>query len=335
MTMWPKVSEPRPAGHHRPARGVTLIELMVALAIGLIVVLAAGTAFLAARKLFDANADIQQVQDTMRYARYVVQNVVRQAGYADYAPDRAVEGIGVVAANTALPGDAADHLSSLHVFGATRTIVPSTGDSVGVDGTDPVGANDSLLVRFFGRSAFDSDEPDSTMVDCLGQAVSGPGGAAPEAARAWSFFYVARAADGEPELYCKRRVVHPGAADSFQSQPIARGVERFKVVFGYDADGDSVPERWLDAEALDEQARAANVPASTEWRKVVGLRIGMVVRSARPNADLRHAGTALAAMTPLGAAFERRVSFDPPDDGRFRLTTTFTLMLRNAVKDPS
>lgn len=334
MAMGPKASEPRPTGRRRPARGVTLIELMVALAIGLVVVLAAGTAFLAARKLFDANADLQQAQDTMRYARYVVQNVVRQAGYADYAPDRAVDGVGVVAGNAALPGAAADP-SSLHVFGATRTVVPGTGDSVGVHGADPVAANDSLLVRFFGRSAFDSDEPDGTMVDCLGQAVSGPGGGAPEAARAWSFFYVARAADGEPELYCKRRVLHAGAADSFHAQPIARGVEKFKVVFGYDADGDSIPERWLDAQALDEQARAAGVPASTEWRKVVGLRIGMVVRSARPHADLRRAGTAVATLAPLGAAFGHRVSFDPPDDGRFRLMTSFTLMLRNVARDPS
>lgn len=334
--MFRTVSEPYRSGRGRPHRGVTLVELMIALAIGLIVVLASGTAFVAARKLFDANADVQQVQDTMRYARYVVQNVVRQAGYADYAPDRATDGIGIgMGAAGAGQPDASAGLASLHVYGATRTTVPGTGDSAGVHGADPVGANDSLLVRFAGRSAFDGDEADGTMVDCLGQAVAGPGAAGPEAARAWSFFYVARAADGEPELYCKRRVLHAGAADSFQSQPIARGVEKFKVVFGYDADGDGVLERWVDAQALDAQARAANLPASAEWRKVVALRVGMVVRGVRSHADPRRTGMPLAALRPLGAAFERSVSFDPPDDGRFRLTTTFTLMLRNVAKEPS
>lgn len=301
---------------------------MVALAVGLSVVLAASVAFLATRKLFDANADIQQVQDTMRYARYVVQNVARQAGYADYAADSQADGAAVFPDTSAHPTD-------LAVFGATNTSVHGTSDSAGTHGSDPVGANDSLLLRFFGRSAFDSDAPDGTMIDCLGQPVAGPGVASSEAVRAWSLFYVARAADGEPELYCKRRVVHAGAADSFQSQPIARGVEKFKVVFGYDADGNGVPERWVDAQAIDAQARAAGVAVATEWRKVVALRMGMVVRGARAHADLRQTGTPPAALAPLGAGFSRDVSFHPPDDGRFRLTTSFTLMLRNVVKDPS
>ena len=334
MHMSPKASEPRARSHRRLGRGVTLIELMVALAVGLTVVLAATGAFLPARKLFDANADIQQVQDTMRYARYVVQNVVRQAGYADYAVDGQADGLGLGAGTAALAGASSDP-THLTVFGATNTSVPGTSDGIGVHGSDPVGANDSLLVRFFGRSAFDRDAPDGTMVDCLGQPVAGPGVASPGAARAWSFFYVARAADGEPELYCKRRVVHAGAADSFQSQPIARGVEKFKVVFGYDVDGDSVPERWVDAQAIDAQAGAAGVPVATEWRKVVALRVGLVVRGARPHADLRQTGTPVAALAPLGAAFGGGVSFHPPDDGRFRLTTSFTLMLRNVMKEPS
>jgi len=307
----------RPASESRQ-RGVTLVELMVALAIAGALVLAAGTAFLAARKLADTQADVQQVHDTMRYARYVLQNVVRQAGYVDYTID---VGDGALAAAPA-------GLADLPVFGATRTSVPGTGDSAGVHGSDPVAANDSLRLRFFGRNLPGGEAVDTTTIDCLGQPVSGN-------ARAWSFFYVARAADGEPELYCKRRAVDAGAAERFHAQPIARGVERFKVVFGHDADGDSVPERWIDAQAIDELARAAGVASTVEWRKVVAVRVGLVVRGARVHADIPNTAGARDALMPLGAAFAGEASFAPPADGRFRASTTFTLMLRNVIREPA
>jgi type IV pilus assembly protein PilW len=314
-------SEPRRAMRRAVrgrARGVTLVELMVALAVGLVLVLAAGTAFLAARKLFDTQADVQQVHDTMRHARYVLQNVVRQAGYVDYAIDG---GDGALAA---APAD----LAGLPVFGATRTSVAGTGDSAGVHGSDPAAANDSLRVRFFGRNMPDGDAVDTTTIDCLGQPVTGH-------ARAWSFFYVARAADGEPELYCKRRAADADATERFHAQPIARGVERFKVVFGYDADGDSVPERWIDAQAIDETARATGVASAAAWRKVVAIRVGLVVRGARTQVDLADVPGARSILTPLGAAFAHDASFDPPADGRFRASTTFTVMLRNVLREPS
>lgn len=292
-------SEPR-------QRGVTLVELMVALAIAGVLVLAASTAFLAARKLFDTQAEVQQVHDTMRYARYVLQNVVRQAGYVDYTTD----------AGDGAPAAAPAELANLPVFGATRTSVPGTGDSAGVHGSDPVAANDSLRLRFFGRNLPGGEAVDTTTIDCLGQPLSGN-------ARAWSFFYVARAADGEPELYCKRRAVDAGAS------------ERFKVVFGHDADGDSVPERWIDAQAIDELARAAGVASTVEWRKVVAVRVGLVVRGARVHADIANTAGARDALMPLGAAFAREASFVPPADGRLRATTSFTLMLRNVVRAPA
>lgn len=69
-------------------RGVTLIELMIAMALGLVIVLAASTAFLAGKKLFNTEADVQAVQDSLRFTRHVVQGLIRQAGYADYAPDQ-------------------------------------------------------------------------------------------------------------------------------------------------------------------------------------------------------------------------------------------------------
>jgi type IV pilus assembly protein PilW len=313
--------------------GITLVELLVALAIGLVVVLAATAAFLTSKQLFTAGSQTQAAQDSLRFAGYVVKSIVRQAGYSDYAPDNVnLDGVAVIGSNVNLLAGSYDPYD-LNVVGASNTKASASDEkfSTSVKG---VNGSDSLLIRFFGRTKADSvtgTGPDGTMIDCMGLAQAGPAGNPTPSDRAWSFFYVSTSSDGEPELNCKYRSATTGG---FQSESLARGIEVFKVVYGYDSDGDGVPNLWLDAARL---AAKATVPGKTndEWRKVVGLRIGMVVRSARAGGGPRQQDRAADyRLYPLGAEFSS-VFFDPPDDGRFRRTSTFTVMLRNVVKDPA
>ncbi len=299
------------------------------MAIGLAIVLAASTAFLAGKKLFNTDADVQAVHDSLRFARHVVQGQIRQAGYADYAPDHLIDGVGFVAGNVTLLAGS-DSPFDLHVTGASNTTVAKTGNSFGLNDSDQQAGNDSLLVRFFGRtSAKGEGLEDGTMIDCLGTARPGPANTPSADDRVWGFFFVAPAEDGEPELYCK----YQSSKGSFQSQPLARGVEKFKVVYGYDGDGDSVPDAWLDAREIASKA-ASGRSANDEWRKVVAVRVGVVARSFRPNSDLKQIKDGDYRLFPLGPEFDE-IFFDPPDDGRFRSVATFTVMLRNAVKDPA
>lgn len=301
-----------------PQRGMTLVELMVAMAIALVVVLAATAAFIGSQRLFAVDADAQAVEESLRFAGHVVKSVVRQAGYTDHAPDHPAsqDEVGV----TNRPASADDDLA-LDIVGASDTRVSGTGDSHGRHHTRGFNASDSLRVRFFGRSAAGGDggEADGSMIDCMGFAQPGP-----PADRAWSFFYVAEAADKEPELYCKYRGEQDGP---FKAQPLARGIEVFKVVYGRDGDGDGVPEQWLSAEQLEAMA-ASEAKVNEEWRKVVGLRIGMVARSASARSRSKESEEVLY---PLGTDFSE-LGFRPPADGRLRRVLTFTVMLRNAMK---
>lgn len=308
-------------------RGVTLVELLVAMAVALLVVLAAMAAFIGGQRLSATDADAQAVQESLRFGGFVVRSVVRQAGYADYAPDHLLlDGQAGIASSANMPWSANDP-ASLDIVGASDTRVSGIGESYGAHHTRGINVSDSLRVRFFGRSraAGDGTEPDGTMIDCMGFAQPGPATDKPVSAdRAWSFFYVAEAADGEPELYCKYR----SARDRpFKAEPLVRGIEVFKVVYGYDANGDGVPERWVDAVQLEAMA-ASGAKVNDEWRKVVGLRIGMVARSARARSGRREAEEVLY---PLGTDFSE-LSFRPPADGRLRRVATFTVMLRNAMK---
>ncbi|MEJ8809969.1 PilW family protein [Variovorax ureilyticus] len=303
-------------------RGVTLIELMVAMALGLVVVLAASTAFLAGKRLFDTDSDVQAVQDSLRFARYVVQGLVRQAGYADYAPDPLTDGVPVVASNANLLADSSDPMD-LNVAGASNTTV--SGSGFGQNDSDRTGGNDSLMVRFFGRSEVGSRSADGSMIDCMGTKRAGPVDAPTAGDRVLNIFHVKVARDGEPSLYCKTDAKSVG-------QPLVRGVEKFKVVYGYDGNGDGVAETWLDASAIAAKG-ADSGRTHAEWRKVVAVRVGMVVRSQRPNGDLKQVTGEDYRLFPLGPGFED-ISFAPPDDGRYRSAATFTVMLRNVVKDP-
>jgi type IV pilus assembly protein PilW len=311
-------------------RGVSLVELMVAMAIALGVVLAATAAFLGSKQLFTADAEAQAVDESLRFASFVVKSIVRQAGYSDYAPDNLGPDGAATIASTANLLASSDDPFDLNIVGASNTRVSATGDSYGRHNTHGVNASDSLLVRFFGRSRAGGDgtEADGTMIDCMGFAQPGPSADNPASAdRAWSFFYVAEAVDKEPELYCKYRGNRDGP---FGAQPLARGIEVFKVVYGYDANGDGVPERWLDAMQIEAMAASA-AKANDEWRKVVGLRVGMVARSAHARGGPQGPGELLY---PLGPDFSG-VSFRPQADGRLRRVATFTVMLRNAMKDPA
>jgi type IV pilus assembly protein PilW len=311
--------------------GVTLVELLVAMAVALGLVLAATAAFIGSRQLFNADTEAQAVEDALRFAGFVVKGIVRQAGYADYTPDHVdAEGAVAIGSNANLLASSDDPLD-LNIVGASNTRVGGTGNGYGRHNSRGVNGSDSLLVRFFGRSQAggDGSEPDGTMVDCMGFAQAGPKAAGGSAAadRAWSFFYVAEAADGEPELYCKYR--SDKMAGKFKTEPMARGIEVFKIVYGHDGNGDGIPERWLDAMQLEALAASA-AKTNDEWRKVVGLRIGMVARSAHDNSGPGQGGELLY---PLGQAFSE-VSFKPPADGRLRRVATFTVMLRNAAKEP-
>jgi type IV pilus assembly protein PilW len=312
-----------PERSRRPRRsrqcGVTLLELLIAMGVALVVVLCATAAFIGGKQLFTADAEAQAVEDTLRFAGFVVKGIVRQAGYADYAPDH-------VAADGAagLPGSppSSDDLADLNVVGARNARVTGGNPGHGTHDSQGVNGSDSLRIRFFGRSRTDGDgtQPDGTMVDCMGFPQPG-------AQRAWSFFYVGKAADGEPQLYCKYRGDSDG---SFRAESLARGIEVFNVVYAYDGNGDGVPEHWLDAQQLEARAPSpAQAPA--EWRKVTGLRIGMVARSTRDGGWARSADEVLH---PLGTGFPN-VRFKPPADGRLRRVATFTVMLRNAGKGPA
>lgn len=74
-------SAPSPVNRIRGAGGFTLVELMVALTIGLIIIVAVGRIFISTRTTHQTDTGLARVQENARFAMDFVQREIRMAGY--------------------------------------------------------------------------------------------------------------------------------------------------------------------------------------------------------------------------------------------------------------
>jgi len=310
--------------------GLTLIELMVAMALGLLIALAAAAALLVSRQGFFAVDAGSQLRDNARYAQDIVQRVGVQAGFKNVFFTSA----------TNAPRDTAPHVFGIN--DAKRTTTNGWDESSGW-GTNDAGKNSDILVLRAQTSTASatSTTSDGTMIDCLGVAPA----AVPtsEYDRFISILHVQESSDGEPALMCSREA----AGGGFEAQPLVQGVESFQVLYGVDnvvantaptGTTDSVPDRYLRADQL---TVAANTEATYDnWRRVRSLRIGLVLRSQPGSAidtttqTLYPLGTSAGSATgTTGSAFgssgDVGAVYTAPADRRLRQVVTFTVHLRN------
>jgi len=250
-------------------RGLTLVEMLVALTVGLAVVLGAGRLLGLASEAYAAQMEAAAIDDGGRYALDLIGRAVRQAAWVDPAQ----EGVDLAVLPARLAGLDA------------RSLAKTTP---GIDAPLPDAANgsDVLALRFPGAGPV--PDGDGSMLSCAGFAHA-------EGEEGWSIFYVARNADGEAELRCKYRGTSSWGADA-----LVAGVDGFQVLYGVDTDNprDFVANRYLNAAAIADLDAALGLGADlqalnrqTWWKRVVSVRIGLLLHGARPT---RREGGALA-----------------------------------------
>jgi type IV pilus assembly protein PilW len=271
--------------------GMTLAELMVALTIGLGIVLMAGRLLVLANGAYATQVESAGVEDAGRFATDLIGRAVRQAGTVD--------------ADTVASAAADDAPARL----AGRDARSLSRSTAGIDDPLPAAVNSSdvLAVRFPGGDV------DGSAVDCAGFPVSA-------GEEGWSIFYIARNGDGEAELRCKYRGAAHWSADA-----VVSGVDGFQVLYGVDTDDppDGVANRYVNASAID--ALDAGLPPAefnrrTHWKRIVGVRVGLLLHGSRSTRvdpggaryDLLGAGYAAAAgaIDPGNSLTETRMTAD-------------------------
>jgi type IV pilus assembly protein PilW len=251
------------APRHRFQAGLTLLELLVAVAIGLVVLAGAGTIFAAANTDRIAQADEADAEEGGRYAIEVIGRALRQAGYVDW---------------TQAPGPNNGGPPALQGLDAASLGKTSAGIANPLAAT--VNGSDVLAVHFDGAGQADGD---GSVLNCAGFAV-------PEHQQGWSIFYLARTPDGSGELRCKYKARNGWSADA-----VVPGVDGFQVLYGIDTDepSDGVPNRYVNASAIDamdsalvlsgatEEARKQELNSRSWWNRVVSVRYALLLRGAR------------------------------------------------------
>lgn len=266
---------------HARETGLTLVEMMVAMAIGLVVVLAAARLLGLANDAYAAQVEAAALDDAGRYALDILGRAVRQAAHAD--PLQLDLSAPVDALPARLAGLDARSLGSSTAGIATPLAAVANGSDV-------------LAVRFPGAGG--GANGDGSVLNCAGFAV-------PSFEEGWSIFYVAKNGDGEPELRCKYR----GAAGNWSADAVVTGVDSFQVLYGIDTDSprDGAANRYLNADAIRAlDAAFAGLPAQeqnrrTWWKRVVSVRIALLLHGARTT---RHgpANTEFQLFGPVHAA---------------------------------
>jgi type IV pilus assembly protein PilW len=334
-------TSPRGGKRSPRQRGVTLVELLVALVLGTLIALAAMASLSVARRGF-ATVDVaSQLRDNSRLAADLIQRIANQGGFLDipYAvntrsgdagagplPPPPVFGFDNAVMTIDTPPLPADPLNGNRTAASAGCAVPA--DTACVNGAD------ILVLRYHTPATMAGGTVgDRSTINCAG--ITQELASTSREDLVVSAFHVALSR-GEPSLMCS----HQDASGAWQTaaQPVIQGVESFQVLYGVDGvtpgnptagAADTVAERYLRAE----QIVVPGNPVATDnnWRRVRSIRIGMVLRG--PPGSAQERGGANDHFFPLGAGMSSPADvgarFTPPSDGRLRQTVTFTAYLRN------
>jgi type IV pilus assembly protein PilW len=319
--------------------GITLVELLVALAVGSFLMIGAMQIFSQSRQTFIINESIAGVQDTAQFALDTIENDLRMANnWGRSSRSQLVEGRSVAgnpnpnnlpvpidcgaawALDLALAVDGANNRYTLPCL--PRTAAQENSDVITVRraSVDPVAVDDSRLqiqtTRIQGEIFNDSVPPAAFSVTV------NPNTGAPASSThnlVVSSYYVASDSDlapGVPTLRRKRLATYDGRP-SVIDEEIAPGVENIQLQLGIDIDNDNAVDRYVNPGdgIYDPSDTASYIPGA----KVLTARIWLLVRGVRRENGIVDNRNYTPGDVHLG-------SFD--DDYR-RMQVSKTILLRN------
>jgi type IV pilus assembly protein PilW len=224
--------------------GLSLLELMVAMIIGLFIIVGISSVYLGNKRSNITTNELSLLQDNGRAILEQLTEVIQHTGYSSTSAAPTSEVFITSAVANSSCSDGSDNVLDTSMFSPMANNT-AYGDTVGV-----IYLGDDLL------------NTDCGAVQLPASCRMGSG-ATSAAARIYNYFYVAPDAGGVPELRCS-------GSRNTAAQTIAQGVENLQLTYGEDNNADGTPDRYVSS---------ANV---TSWGSVVSVNIAVLVRSLRP-----------------------------------------------------
>lgn len=279
--------------------GLSIAELLVAVAIGTLISLLAVTLLVSASSSYIAHTEAANLDDAGRFALSALERAARQTGYADWERADAVP----------------DPAGPPPIMGLDAASLSS--DTTGISDPRPAAVNgsDVLALRFAGSG-------DGSATTCAGFSV----GAGQDG---WSIFYVGNSARGEPELRCKYR-----GANGWSAEAVVAGVDSFQVLYGLDTD--AAPDGQANSYVT---ASAINGLGAAWWKRVASVKVSLVLHGAQrsksvggpPAYNLFGPAYSAAAGGDVGVRISK-ADIAPALRERVRRTYSSTILLRNQLR---
>ena len=291
-----------PAQAIRGPSGVSLIELMVALLLGILLVIGAVTMFAQCQRTVHTLETMARLQEVARLAFDVLENDVRMAGYwglvnrAELITGRAAPLTDRPAVFTPSQGARIDHCGgtmSNWAIDLERYLDGSNnvyGLSCGAFGGDPGVGSDTLVIRRAAESADARLDPeriyvqagrtagalfvpaatctDSTNASCV-PAVEPPSAAQSRVLTARAYYVAGRSTLGTDVPSLRRKSFgSPNAATAASAvtdEEIVPGVEDLQVRLGVDSDADTNADQYVNPGSVPP---GAAVVSATVWLRI-------------------------------------------------------------------
>lgn len=188
-----------------PAYGHTLIEFVIAMALGLLATAGAVSLYTTQRSAFEHASDAMRIREAGLTALTLIGQQLQMAGF--------------------VPADVARYNSPAPMFGCSGGRPTGADDSLACE-TLP-SHSDGVAVRYVGDNISTWPSTSGQTTDCLGQAVTGSSAALGDQGVLVVNRYFARVSGstGEPELYCE------GNGKTGSAQPLVEGVERLRIKY--------------------------------------------------------------------------------------------------------
>ncbi len=303
-------------------RGMSMIELMIAMLIGLILLGGAATMFITNKRVYKEQAEMGLLQENARFALELLADNIRMAGYVGCHDDidNVENNLATVGVNNFIEfmdgtegANDSIRIRYFQPFGRTTTSTMGSPDSnILIDDGANINENDILAISDCDSADIFMNTHDDVPTDLrLEHGASGANlsinlsKAYPQdsmIARVVSRqYFIQNSGNGTgPALWWN----HAGG-----SEELVEGVEKMELLYGEDTSGNGSPNTFVDANGV------------TNWRNVVAVQIALLMRTVEEYGTIVDENT----YDLLGTVY------DPVDDRRRRRVFITTVQVRNGM----
>ena len=310
--------------------GVTLIELMIAMVLGLILIAAVLSVFIGTKRGFNRNQNLARMQEDARYALEELTRDLSMAGfYAELVDPSSVTLDGTLdVANDCGPAGVADWMFQLVRAGGDADSINVVDNASGADAAAGFACIDSdtfqedtdvvAVKRVLGAAApaLTAGRTYVRTNETVGLLYVHPTATAVAGATGdWEYspriYYIRTYAnvpgDGVPTL-C-RKTLEAGDPPTVVDSCIAQGIEDLQIDWGLDADGDGSPNFYVAT------------PTAAETTQIVAVRVAVLARSVGSDLSYLNDKTYTMSNAPPRT----------PNDSFYRRIYTSTVVVRNVI----